>query len=220
MEVYMSIISRIRKKIMPTPQEKEFARWFADEGDKTLRLNYDLDSDSVVFDLGGYKGDFAKEIYDRYESNIYVFEPVPEYAASIANRFYGNDKIKSFDFGLADKAYSTDLRMDDDGSSMFIGDQSECKVITINLRPIVEFIEENSIYKIDLMKINIEGGEYDLLDEIISSGLINRISNIQVQFHNFVPDSVNRMESIHKKLEITHRTTYKYEFVWENWEKR
>ena len=31
-------------------------RWFADRGDQTLRLDYDLNENSVVLDLGGYHG--------------------------------------------------------------------------------------------------------------------------------------------------------------------
>ena len=44
-------------------------KWFKDEGDTLLRLNYPLTSDSVVFDLGGYQGDFAADIFKKYKSN-------------------------------------------------------------------------------------------------------------------------------------------------------
>ena len=35
-----------------------------------------------------------------------------------------------------------------------------------------------------LMKINIEGGEFELLERLLETRLISRIENIQVQFHN------------------------------------
>ena len=44
------------------------------------------------------------------------------------------------------------------------------------------------------MKINIEGGEYELLERLIAADLIRKIDDIQVQFHNFVPDAAARME--------------------------
>jgi hypothetical protein len=38
----------------------EVTRWFKDKGDETLRLEYpELNKDSLVFDLGGYHGDFS-----------------------------------------------------------------------------------------------------------------------------------------------------------------
>ena len=52
----------------------EIARWFKDKGDKTLRLNYPaLNKDSIVFDLGGYFGDYAYEINKKYGCKVYLF---------------------------------------------------------------------------------------------------------------------------------------------------
>jgi hypothetical protein len=42
--------------------------------------------------------------------------------------------------------------------------------------------------------------------------------NIQVQFHDYTPDAAERMKKIQRALKKTHRTTYSFEFVWENWE--
>ena len=67
------------------------------------------------------------------------------------------------------------------------------------------------------MKMNIEGGKYDLLEHLIVRGLILNIENIQVQFHDFVPDAASRMGGIKMNLAKTHVLTYEYESVWENW---
>ena len=44
----------------------EVAKFLAERGDYTLRLNYNLDKDSIVIDAGGYKGWFAENIYNNY----------------------------------------------------------------------------------------------------------------------------------------------------------
>ena len=44
--------------------------------DEQLRYNYDLNYDSTVMDLGAYKGEFSKKIYDKYQCKIFAFEPV------------------------------------------------------------------------------------------------------------------------------------------------
>ena len=67
------------------------------------------------------------------------------------------------------------------------------------------------------MKINIEGGEFELLERLIQTGLISRIKNIQVQFHNIAVESTKRMEKIHQGMYKTHQPTFQYKFVWENW---
>ena len=70
---------------------------------------------------------------------------------------------------------------------------------------------------VDLIKINIEGGEYDLPDYIIHSGMAHCFRNIQVQFNDFVTNYKLRMQPIQQNLSITHYLTYQYPFVWENW---
>lgn len=77
---------------------------------------------------------------------------------------------------------------------------------------------KHNIEVVDLIKINIEGGEYDLLDEIIANNWLSKFKNIQVQFHDFVIENPReRMEKIQKELAKTHQLTYQYDFVWENW---
>jgi hypothetical protein len=55
----------------------EVRRWFRDRGDKTLRLDYPLNANSLVVDVGGYRGDFAGAIYKRYGCRVIIFQTVP-----------------------------------------------------------------------------------------------------------------------------------------------
>jgi len=70
------------------------------------------------------------------------------------------------------------------------------------------------------MKINIEGGEYDLLEHVIKIGAINNIRDIQIQFHDFVDDADIRMKYLLDELSRTHLPTYQYKYVWENWRRK
>ena len=70
---------------------------------------------------------------------------------------------------------------------------------------------------VQLMKINIEGGEFELLERLLETRLISRIENIQVQFHNIAVESTRRMERIQQGMRNTHKPTYQYKFIWENW---
>jgi hypothetical protein len=47
--------------------------------------------------------------------------------------------------------------------------------------------------------------------------MIENIENVQVQFHNISANANQKMERIKSKLKNTHKPTYMYEFVWENW---
>lgn len=149
-----------------------------------------------------------------YLCTVYVFEPVREFSEYIKERFRGNNRVKAFNFGLGGVTRKEKLYVADLSSSVFgSGDKAE----EVQIRDIIAFLEENKIKKIDLMKLNIEGGEYEVLERLLESDFIKNISDIQIQFHNVAPDSEKRMVAIQTALGKTHALTYSYKFFWENW---
>ncbi len=215
MNKYVSFIIRLFKTYVLRDRFLLSAKqWFKDDGDKTLRLNYPLNENSIVFDIGGYEGKFADEIFNKYQCTIYVFEPVDKFYKSICERFKNNSKIKVFNFGLSDKDEEMMISISDDASSIHKDADNKQK---IRLKSINDFIIENKIQHINLMKINIEGGEFQVLPALIDSNFVANIENLQIQFHNFIPNSVEMRENIRKELSKTHQLTYDYYFVWENW---
>lgn len=208
----------VKLYLLKNRHQRAFSRWFMSKGDATLRLEYDLNEDSVVFDLGGYKGDFAAAIHNRYGCSAYVFEPVKDFCDEIKSRFKGNNKIKIFNFGLADTDKNVSMSLGDDASSVYSSD--DIKSENVILRDIVNFIRSEKLTRIDLIKINIEGGEYDVLPRLIDSGMIAAIGNLQIQFHNFINNAVSKRKKIRAELKKTHALTYDFYFVWENWSKK
>jgi FkbM family methyltransferase len=192
--------------------------WFRDQGDETLRLDYPLTSESIVFDLGGYHGDFAEAIYNKFGCKVYIFEPVEEFYKQCVARFEGNPKINCFNYGLSSKNEWLDIALAENASS-FISQNIDGEMQRVELRSVTDCIEELSINNIDLMKINIEGGEFEVLPSLLESGDIKKINFIQIQFHNFVESAERKRNSIRNELRSTHKEMWNYEFVWECWEK-
>ena len=194
----------------------ERTRWYKDKGDDNLRHNYNLNEKSVIFDIGGYLGNFSDKISKKYDSKIYLFEPSLDFYAKCINRFKNNKKIVCFDFGLGNIDGEFSLSDNNEASST-VRILEKTKTKKIMIKKITDVIEKLNLDKIDLMKINIEGGEYDLLFFLIEKNFISRINNIQVQFHNFVPDAKNKREEIINLLKKTHKNDWSYYFMWENW---
>ncbi len=189
-------------------------RWIRDRGDDTLRLDYPLGPESVVLDVGGYNGDWAAHIHERYRCRVYVFEPVPEFCERIRVRFRGVGAVQVFNYGLSDADATMPISLSADGSSVFHQSRQH---IDIHLRDIEVVLRELGIGDIDLIKMNIEGGEYALLDRMLSKGIAPRCRDIQIQFHNFVPDAEKLRLDLRERLSRTHELTYDYYFIWENW---
>jgi len=209
---------RNSKKDIPI---SEFSRWFKDKGDKTLRLDYPLlDSNSIVFDVGGYVGDFANKIHQKYGCKVYVFEPHPKFFKKCVKRFKNNEKIIPLNFGLAHESGEFQISDSADSSSFFNPPKTGKGAISCGVREFFEVVEELEISFINLMKVNIEGGEYPLLEHIIDAKSVNLVNEYQIQFHDFIDNAVKRRDGIVEALVTTHERTWCYEFVWENWKSK
>jgi FkbM family methyltransferase len=216
MESIIKILKKIYRKVRRLDPPKGTALWNK-KTDEAKRYQYDLNENSVVFDLGGYEGAWTSNIFAMYCPTVYVFEPVKSFYGDIKKRFEKNKKIFVYQYGLSNTTKKIKINLNNNASSEFANGE---KVEEVSLIKAVDFFKQNNIIKIDLMKINIEGGEYDLLDSLIETGFIKNIKNIQVQFHRFVPEAEVKMEKIQEKLALTHQTTYAVPWYWENWELR
>jgi FkbM family methyltransferase len=211
-----SLVRRFRQHVLKDPFLMEAARWVKDKGDETLRLDYPLDTNSVVFDVGGFNGDFAAVIFEKYGCQVYVFEPVPEFYERCVARFKGNDRVVIFNYGLAAKDHWLDISLAENASSFTVSHKN-VQTQKARVRAITECIRELRVNRIDLLKINIEGGEFELLPALIDSNDIKLVEHLQVQFHNFVDSAMEQRDAIRSKLALTHAVTWNYEFIWESW---
>lgn len=168
-----------------------------------LRYEYDLKPDDVVIDIGAYRGEWAAEIYRRYQCQLILIEPGPW-----ANGFeYGE---------VINKAAATYNGAMEFGGAYYYTSPYERKTHEYPCFDINSLLEEYP--EIALVKINIEGSEYDLLERIYHGDLIKRIDNLQVQFHLVEgEESEMRYEVISELLGETHSLTWRYPFCWENW---
>lgn len=176
-----------------------------------------LDTGATVFDMGGFEGNWAHDIHARYGANVHVFEPHPTFAAAIRTRFAGNAAISVYDFGLGSVDTLLTLSDDGDASSSF---QTGKNAVTGRLEPVSRFFETHDVPQIDLMKINIEGGEYDLLPALVEAEIMPRIAMVQIQFHLYAQADIARRDAIRAQLAQTHTCDWSYDFVWEQWSRR
>lgn len=186
-----------------TLDPKSLAAW-QDQRLERLRYEYELNPQSTVIDLGAYQGEWANEIHSRYGCQVTVVEPTEYIRAyqhgTIINKAAGAHNGK---MSFGGRCYYSSIFEDGDH-------EYEC----FDVNPFLE-----SYPHIALLKINIEGAEYDLLNHIISAGLHKRISNLQVQFHQIEGLPYQHWyKEIREKLLLTHKLTWHYPYCWENWQ--
>jgi len=137
----------------------------------------------IIFDIGANRGTIV-ETYLNYfpDSTIYAFEPFPDSFDILKNRFYSNSKVQCFESAVSSgtgvkeffvnknvdtnsllRPQKTGLRSDEQ-----VNNRSVINVETLFLD---EFCKEKGINHIHILKMDIQGGEFDVL-----KGLHNMLS--------------------------------------------
>jgi len=188
--------------------------WEEEHGEITYRLDYELNRKSFVIDAGGHLGGFASNIYSRFRCKILIFEPVQEYFDFILSRFMYNPDIQVRKMGLANQTAKCTIRKSRDISSIYLENEDPYIPEDIRVTQLSKIMKDENIEKVDLLKLNVEGSEYDVFDDIFGNKMIKKFDNIQVQFHEI---SGKSRTDVQDHLEETHELTYNFPYVFENW---
>jgi len=178
------------------------------------RYNYDLNPESIVIDCGAYHGHFSKRIWDKYKCCVFAYEPTSEFY-SIACEIMRETGVTIFKLGVSNKYKTIEFGIANDSTGEF-KESTDTKEKVI-LQDICQVVSGYNL--VALLKLNIEGGEFDVIQRLVDSSLISIINNIQVQFHTCVPNAQERYHALAKRLSETHHLTYDAgAFIWQNWE--
>lgn len=191
------------------------------------RYNYPLTENSVVMDVGAHKGAFFTEISKKARCRIFAYEPV-FYKEAVAQA-RGDWGVTVEDYGLGKETglYTFRRKGDMTGAWADDGPQVGVKLVDIQEEMPKIMLGRGVEHTVSLIKINIEGGEYDLLERILSARagtlpMIRQFSNLQIQFHAIPQlNPVERWKKIRERLAETHTLEYadpSMEFTSNSWE--
>lgn len=157
----------------------------------------------IFLDVGSHSGQTLEEVIrDNYRFDvIHCFEPMPGEYERLREKFRtcpAGEKIIFHNYGLLDRTGSLDLygNNTDMGASIFSNKnrmQGREKSTTCQFVRASEFFAEN-IKEDDLvvMKLNVEGSECIILNDLLDSGECFKIDNVMIDFDiRKVPDKQN-----------------------------
>jgi FkbM family methyltransferase len=185
-------------------------------GVEDIRIQHDLNPNSIVFEVGGWVGHFSNSIIKEFDCYVYIFEPIKDIYLNLVQKYKENPKIKIFNFGLENFNGKDKINICEEGSSLYRNNSSSFE--EVEFKNINEVFDNLKIDQIDLMELNCEGSEYNILTSINEINL-SKIKNLQIQFHpisNLNPE--NLKSQIYDKLKKTHIQKWGYDWF-ECWEK-
>lgn len=172
------------------------------------RFEYDLTPIDTVLDIGGHQGNFALEIHARYGCKVVVFEPVFELCDHLAGDWCEVRKC-----AVGDSFRTQTVFKKGDSTGFFAGSDDH---VVVKVEPICEIATR----PFALTKLNCEGAEYEILESMLNLSCARNLGHIQVQFHDCVPNAVERRQSIVDRLAATHEARSVQPFVWEDYRLR
>lgn len=171
-----------------------------------------LTSESVCIDAGAHEGHWSYEIYQRYKCRIVALEPIPEYVAKTHKRLDGTGAV------VIPVALGGWTRLESFGvHGAMSGAFSNGTPQIVSMAGIVDLLKLLKIGEVDLLKLNIEGGEFEVLETIMGLFEFFRFKNIVVQPHTCVPDYERRWKAIQEGLAGTHTCLFAEPWCWEGW---
>jgi FkbM family methyltransferase len=171
-----------------------------------------VEENDLVIDIGFNYGLFSLTSLKYKPSKIIAFEPNPKLVKTFTE-FYNGDIIT-----LHQKAVSNENgrivfyeNLDPGMSSIFQeinnitrGESYEVEIVNFN-----DFILHNNIDKIDYLKVDCEGAEYNIFESIPFDFLKDNVKKVAIEFHHQIKDKkvqtlINKLKNCNFTLKIVY----------------
>lgn len=162
--------------------------------------DFEIDKEDTIVDIGAHIGVFSIfASQSASKGTVYAIEPIRENFEILKDNIELN-RIKNIipvEIAISDKTGNKEIFLGDTGMHSFYFDRGNNKISTRTIS-FKDFVEQNEISKIDLLKMDCEGAEYEILFGC-PEDILKLIRRITLEYHN-IDDARNAL-SIKEFLE-------------------
>lgn len=169
-------------------QTKRKIQWVGNSGAGFYVCTDLLRPQAVVYSFGlGEDISFDKIMIEKYGSRVYGFDPTPKAIA-----FVEKNKVDGFEFipvGLSDHDGALTFYLPQNPNHVSCTtynrwgyDEAVIKPIDVPVKKFSTIVHELGHSRVDVLKIDIEGSEYGVIDDILSANV--EIVQIMIEFHH------------------------------------
>lgn len=189
-----------------TQQVHASMKWYGEQGAGFFVCEDKLSASSIVYSFGiGENISFDSDLIKKYGLTIYGFDPTPKSIQFIHNQ----PKQSHFIFcpyGLATIDGHVTFYLPENTNNVsgtfynrWKYDENIIKPIDVPVKKFSSILKEFNHYKIDILKMDIEGAEYEVIDDILHSNVV--IDQILVELHHrFSGISVKKTKEFVEKM--------------------
>lgn len=141
---------------------------------------FDVEPGDIVFDIGASIGPFTASILDKNPKEVHCFEPHKELFNTLVTNLKDYNNIYYNCLAIDNKT------QDNVNLKAFVDIDGVTKELSVNTITFKDYIERNNITKIDFLKLDCEGGEWDIFTPENYDWISKNVKKITGEFH--LPD--------------------------------
>jgi FkbM family methyltransferase len=164
-----------------------------------------LSGESIVYSFGiGEDISFDNATIDAHGAQVFAFDPTPKSINWIKTQLV-SDKFNFLDFGIDQVTGFVNFNLPKDpnnvsGSTLQHKNVDTLNSISVPMKSFSDIIKQLGHTHIDVLKMDIEGSEYAVIESILSSPV--KIDQILIEIHErFFPDGKTRTQKLLKSLD-------------------
>jgi len=193
----------LRKELVSKVQVNVPVQWYGNKNAGFYIYSKYLDNNSIVYSFGvGEDISFDLQLINSFQCKVFGFDPTPK----SVNFIKKNNNLPSQYYFIPIAIFNYDgivnLKLPENPNyvSCKISNESDKNnIIEVPCKKFSTIVKELEHRKIDILKMDIEGAEYDVLDDILKSEIL--IEQILVEFHHRFPElGINKTKDAIKKL--------------------
>lgn len=144
---------------------------------------------------------------------FWLYEPIPAFFSVCENKFKNKENIIVYQKAVSADGRNFQMQIDGlrsrEEPSIFF---ESTAIESISIQDIFD-----SVMEIELVKMNIEGMEYECIEQLIRSNSLVKARYLLIQFHNFEKNSQNRRDLLRQQIEKDFNNVYTFEWMSELW---
>lgn len=149
---------------------------------KIYEKYFKVEPNDIVVDIGASLGPFTYSILHKNPKHVFCFEPSKKEFKTLVKNTIGNPVTQIFK-GIGPENSVIE-------NSQLFGGENEMESIKFST-----FVDLYSIGKIDFMKTDCEGGEYDIFNDENIDFILSNVKKISGEWHLNTPENKNKFRN-------------------------
>ena len=177
------------------------------EVDAVARLfSHRVNERLTIFDVGANRGEYCKGILDKFPNcTIFAFEPSPTTFSLLEKYLEDEPRVKMFNFGLGETIEQRNLYKESQyakiGSLTKLNVTDDRYTENVSIRTVDQVFEDLQLTYIDVLKIDVEGHEFEVMRGGTNIIEKNKVKIIQFELGGSSIDNKTNLKEMYDWLD-------------------